>query len=304
MSKIGYIGLGAMGGGMARNLLRKGRDITVFDARPQVLEDFKALGAHVASSPADLASRVDLVFTSLPGSNEVRAVYLGDDGIASGILGGAMAVDMSTIPPGVSREIAAALAERGAAFADAPVARAKQAAEEGTLAIMVGAAPEDFVRVRPVLELMGTAISHVGPVGSGNIAKLVNNAVLMANILAVSEGLALGDRLGVDTMKLAKVLTEGSADSFALRNHIIGAVLAGEFGEGRFPLTYAIKDIDYFSEAADSVKLVSPQLSQMADFYRSALGRGLDNEYFPIATTVLDEMNHSSIVGAAKRRGH
>lgn len=304
MTKIGYVGLGAMGGGMARNLLRKGMDVVVFDARPAVLEDFAKAGADPASSPQDLASRVDIVISSLPGSAEVEAVYLGTDGIASGLSAGSLAIDMSTIPPGVSQEVARVLATKGASFVDAPVARTKQAAEDGTLAIMVGASPADFERARPVLELMGTTISHVGPVGSGNIAKLVNNAVLMANILVVSEGLALGDKLGVDPVALADVLAGGSADSFALRNHVIGSVLTDTFGEGRFPLTYAIKDIDYFLEAANSVELISPQLSEMARFYKSALGRGQDNEYFPIATTVIDETNNSSIVGAAKRSGH
>ncbi|MGM7668953.1 NAD(P)-dependent oxidoreductase [Microbacterium sp. A93] len=304
MSKIGYLGLGAMGGGMARNLLRKDCDVTVFDNRPAVLAEFAELGAGVAGSARELASLVDIVITSLPGVAEVRNVYLGDDGIAAGLRAGSLAIDMSTIPPATSREIADALSKTGGAYIDAPVARTKQAAEAGTLAIMVGGASADFERARPVLELMGTSVRYVGPVGSGNIAKLVNNAVLMANILAVSEGLALGDKLGVDTVELAEVLSEGSANSFALQNHVIGSVLTGEFGEGRFPLTYAIKDITYFLESAESVDLVSPQLSQMATFYLSALGRGFDNEYFPIATTVLDEINHTAIVGAATRRNH
>lgn len=304
MSTIGYVGLGAMGGGMARNLLRKGMDVTVFDTRDEVLGDFAALGARTSSSPRELASSVDIVITSLPGTKEVEAVYLGREGIASDLPAGSLAIDMSTIPPGVSREVARVLTSKGASFVDAPVARTKQAAEDGTLAIMVGASSADFDRALPVLELMGTSISHVGPVGSGNIAKLVNNAVLMANILVVSEGLALGDKLGVDPVALAKVLAEGSADSFALRNHVIGSVLTDTFGEGRFPLAYAIKDIDYFLEAADSVRLVSPQLSEMARLYKSAIGRGKDDEYFPIATTLIDEVNNSSIVGAAKRSRH
>ncbi len=301
MTRIGYVGLGAMGGGMARNLLRKGCDLTVFDMRSNVVDDFVSLGARAAGSAADLAAQVEIVFTSLPGAAEVREVYLGEDGIVAALSQGSLAVDMSTIPPAVSQEVAAAARQAGSSFLDAPVARTKQAAADGTLAIMVGGSDEDFERARPVLELMGTSISHVGPVGSGEIAKLVNNAVLMANILAVSEGLMLGRLLGVDTATLARVLTEGSADSFALRNHVIGSVLPNVFGEGRFPLLYAIKDIDYFTRAAQSVDLVSPQLTQMAEFYNSALGKGLDHEYFPIAVTVLDEMNNSSIVGSDKR---
>lgn len=302
MEKIGYLGLGAMGGGMARNLLRKGVDLTVFDVRPDVVAQFADLGAAVASSPADLARSVDLLITSLPGSAEVTSVYLGEDGIASGLRPGSLAIDMSTIPPAASRAIAEVLTQQRSAFLDAPVARTKQAAEDGTLAIMVGGDLDDFERARGVLELMGTSIAHLGPVGSGNIAKLVNNAVLMANILVVSEGLMLGDLMGVDTAKLAEVLTTGSADSFALRNHVIGSVLTGEFGEGRFPLTYAIKDIDYFTEAADSVGLTYPQLDRMAATYHAALGQGIDREYFPVAVKILDNINHSAVVGAAQAR--
>lgn len=289
-----------MGGGMARNLLKKGVDLTVYDVRAAVRESFAELGATVATSAAELAAEVDLVFTSLPGSQEVRDLYLGEGGIAGAMRPGSLAVDMSTIPPGVSREVAAELEARGARMIDAPVARTKQAAEDGTLAIMVGGAAEDFDRARPILDLMGTSITHVGPVGAGSIAKLVNNAVLMANILVVSEGLSIGQQLGVDPGALASVLTEGSADSFALRNHVIGSVLPGTFGERRFPLSYAIKDIDYAMEAAESVDAVAPQLSQMADFYRSALGGENDLEYFPIVAQRLDDLNQSSIVGSTQ----
>lgn len=297
-TRVGYIGLGAMGGGMARNLLKKGVDLTVFDVRANVRESFGALGAKVASSAAELAAQVDIVITSLPGSNEVRALYLGEDGIAGAMQPGSLAIDMSTIPPGVSREVAEQLAMRKVRMVDAPVARTKQAAEDGTLAIMVGGTDADFAEANPILRMMGTSITHVGQIGAGSIAKLVNNAVLMTNILVVSEGLSVGQQLGVDPGALAQVMTEGSADSFALRNHVIGSVLPGVFGEGRFPLSYAIKDIDYAMEAATTVDAVTPLLTQMSEFYHSVLGGELDSEYFPIAVQHLDTLNTSSIVGS------
>lgn len=295
--RVGYLGLGAMGAGMARNLLRKDVDLTVYDINNDAVVPFEALGAKVATSPAELAASVDFVISSLPGSKEVRSVYLDRGGVSEGIQPGALIVEMSTVPPAVTQDLAKQFAYKNVTVMDAPVARTKRAAEEGTLAIMVGGTGSDYQRALPLLELMGTSISHLGPVGTGDLAKLVNNAVLMANILAVSEGLALGSKLGADVTSLAQVLTEGSADSFALRNHVQGSVLRGTFDEGRFPLSYAIKDIEYFIESADSVSLIAPQLRQMATFYKSAFESGLNQEYFPIVVSILDKLNNTNIIG-------
>jgi 3-hydroxyisobutyrate dehydrogenase-like beta-hydroxyacid dehydrogenase len=295
MGKTGYIGLGAMGGAMARNLVRHGREVVVFDtvaARRQALTD---AGAAEAGSAAEVAARCEIVFTSLPGSPEVEAVYAGPDGIAEGSWPGLLAVDMSTVPASTSQRMHALLQNHSGSLLDAPVARTKAAAENGTLAIMVGGAVEDYQRALPYLEQMGTSISHMGPVGAGNVAKLVNNAVLMSNILAVSEGLIVGAKAGLDPRRLAAMLSEGSADSFALRNHVQQSVLEGRFEAGRFPLTYALKDLVYFFQCAGDVAASCPDLTAMADIYRAAADLGYDQEYFPVAVRVLDQQNGTSI---------
>jgi 3-hydroxyisobutyrate dehydrogenase-like beta-hydroxyacid dehydrogenase len=295
MGKTGYIGLGAMGGAMARNLVRHGRDLIVFDTVPARRLALIDEGAAEADSAAQVAAECEIVFTSLPGAPEVEAVYAGPNGIAEGARPGLLAVDMSTVPASTSQRMHARLQASGSSMLDAPVARTKAAAENGTLAIMVGGTVEDFQRALPYLQQMGASISHLGPIGAGNVAKLVNNAVLMSNIVAAAEGLIVGAKAGLDPHRLAAMLSEGSADSFALRNHIQQSVLEGRFEAGRFPLTYALKDLTYFFQCARDVAATCPDLTAMADIYRAAADLGYDEEYFPVAVRVLDQENKTSI---------
>jgi 3-hydroxyisobutyrate dehydrogenase-like beta-hydroxyacid dehydrogenase len=284
-----------MGGAMARNLVRHGRDLVVFDTVQKRCQALADEGATAGGSPAEVSAACDIVFTSLPGAVEVEAVYTGANGIVEGAHPGLLAVDMSTVPASTSQRMHAALGARGAAMLDAPVARTKAAAENGTLAIMVGGAAEDYERALPYLQQMGTSISHLGPIGAGNVAKLVNNAVLMSNIVAVAEGLVVGAKAGLDPRRLAAVLAEGSADSFALRNHVQRSVLEGRFEAGRFSLTYALKDLTYFFQCVRDVGADCPDLAAMADVYRAAADLGYQEEYFPVAVRVLDQRNETSI---------
>jgi 3-hydroxyisobutyrate dehydrogenase-like beta-hydroxyacid dehydrogenase len=288
---LGYIGLGAMGGAMARNLIRKGRSLVVFDIDERRRAALGDEGAAIAATAAEVAAQADVVFTSLPGAPEVEEVYLGVEGVAAGLRPGVLAVEMSTVPPETTRAVAAVIRDRGGAMIDAPVARAKQAAEAGTLAIMVGGEAADYERALPYLDELGTTVIHVGGLGAGNIAKLVNNAVLMANVLVAAEGLAAGARAGADVSRLVDVLVEGSADSFALRNHIRDSVLDRRFEEGRFPLDYALKDIEYFFEMADAAGATCPELALMGTLYKGARGLGFSREYFPVAVQLLEQMN-------------
>src|ERR1700683_1901104 len=203
--RIGYIGLGAMGGAMARNLLKADFPVHVFDADVNRIESVRQLGARGETSPAQVAAHSDIVFSSLPGSNEVIDVYLGERGVIEGARAGLIAVDMSTVPPTVALQIAESLEGIDVGFLDAPVARTREAAIAGTLAIMVGGPESVFSEACPILNIMGSTIVHVGENGAGQVAKLLNNAILMSNIVTACEALLVGARAGVDVTKLVEV---------------------------------------------------------------------------------------------------
>ena len=244
---IGFIGLGVMGEPMCRNLARKsGRPVVAFDPRREPLERLAADGVAAAASVADLAAQADLVFLSLPGEPEVRAACLGPGGLVSLARKGQAIVDCSTAPVALARELAAAFAARGASFADAPVARTRQAAIDGTLSIMVGADEALFRRIEPALRCMASDVTLCGAPGAGQAVKLLNNMVLSVTVVALAEALAVAKASGaVDPRVLFETLARGSADSFALRNHGMKALLPETHPEHAFPVTYMLKDIEY-----------------------------------------------------------
>jgi 3-hydroxyisobutyrate dehydrogenase-like beta-hydroxyacid dehydrogenase len=298
---VGYVGLGAMGGAMAANLLRAGHRVIVFDANAARVEELQGLGASSAESAAGVAERADVMFTSLPGTREVLAVYLGAGGVIDGAHKGLTAVDMSTVTPRVAVEVAQGLEQAGCEFLDAPVARTKEAAVAGTLSIMVGGSESGYARILPLLEVMGSTVVRVGELGSGQVAKLLNNAVLMSNIVTACEALLVGTRFGVDAGTLVDVLSEGSADSFALRHHIAQSVVPGEFAENRFPLDYALKDLDYFFELCRDTGSVCMQLSTARELYYAARNQGRSREYFPVVAEVVELLGGGRISAAGSR---
>ena len=209
--KVGFIGLGIMGKPMAKNLMEAGYALTVFNRSPEKAEDLGKEGASVAASPREVAENSETIVTMLPDSPDVRNVVAGGDGVLEGIKEGALLVDMSTISPVVTEELAAALRERGASMLDAPVSGGDVGAIEGTLSIMVGGSEEDFERARPLFEVMGTTVNHVGPTGAGQVTKAANQVVVALTIEAVSEALVLGSKGGVAPEKVLDVLSGGLA---------------------------------------------------------------------------------------------
>ena len=248
---LGFIGLGVMGEPMCANLLRKSA-LPVFgaDLRPEPVARLAAKGLHACGSAAEVAARADLIFLSLPSIGEVEAVCLQPGGIGSTGARVHTVVDMSTSSVKRSRALAARLNARGIAFADAPVARTRQAAHDGTLSIMVGAAEEVFAALHPLLAHMGSEITHCGDVGAGQVVKILNNMVLMMTVEALCEALSTARAAGVDGKLLFEVMSKGSADSFALRNHGLKALVPGNFPEDAFPTDYAIKDMTLALELA------------------------------------------------------
>jgi len=215
---VGFIGTGTMGLPMVGNLLKKGFAVVAYDAVPAALQGAARLGATAAASSADVAKRSDLVVTMLPSSSHVETVYLGPNGVLETMARGRLCVDMSTIDPAVSRRVAAALAERGVRFVDAPVSGGVPRATDGTLAIMVGGEKADVDEARPVLAAMGANIIHVGAVGSGEVAKLCNNLIAGVSAVAVSEAFRIAEGFGVDPKVLTDVISKSSGNTWVMEH--------------------------------------------------------------------------------------
>jgi hypothetical protein len=287
---LGFIGLGVMGEAMCRNLAKKlGAPVVAFDTRAEPLAALARDGVATAGSAAEVAARAEIVFLCLPGEPPVRAVALGPDGLVGRVRPGQTVVDMSTAPVALARELGQAFAARGAAFADAPVARTAQAAKDGTLSIMVGGEPAVFERLRPYLACMGTEITHCGPVGAGQAVKLMNNMVVAQTVVALAEALAVARASGVvDPRVLFETLAKGSADSFVLRNHGMKSLLPDTHPtQGAFPTSYIIKDLSYALALAESAGVRLEQASTTKRLMERTADAGYrDNYYTAVVRTI------------------
>jgi 3-hydroxyisobutyrate dehydrogenase-like beta-hydroxyacid dehydrogenase len=289
---LGFIGLGVMGEPMCRNLARKsGARIAAYDTRARPLDALAEDGVERAASVADVATRAGTIFLCLPGEPQVRSACLGRDGLVDHVHAGQTVVDMSTVPVALARELGAAFAARGVAFADAPVARTAQAAREGTLSIMVGAEPAVFAQLRPLLACMGTEITHCGPVGAGEAVKLMNNMVVAQTVVALAEALAVARASGaVDPDVLFTALTKGSADSFVLRNHGLRSLLPDRHPtEGAFPTTYIIKDLSYAIALAESAGLTLEQASTTRRLMEQTATAGYGDHYYTAVIRAIEK---------------
>src|SRR5881397_2267731 len=216
--KIGFIGIGAMGQPMLANLVKHGHQIVAYDVVESALAGAVKLGAARAASSATAARDSELVITILPSSSHVESAYLGSGGVLEGIGAGRLCIDMSTIDPSVSRRVAEAVSRRGARFLDAPVSGGVPRATDGTLAIMVGGDARDLEEARPVLVAMGANIIHVGPVGSGEVAKLCNNLIAGVAAVAVSEAFRIAEGFGVDAKTVTEVIAKSSGNTWVMEN--------------------------------------------------------------------------------------
>ena len=286
---VGFIGLGVMGEPMCRNLARKcGRPVVAFDRRADPLEALAADGVETARSIAELVQRCDLVFLSLPGGPALEQVVLGEDALLANARAGLTVVDTTTAPVALTRQLADRCAERGLCYADAPVARTRAAAQAGTLSVMVGADAGLFARVEPLISCFAEEITHCGPVGSGQVVKLMNNMVLFQTVVALSEALTVATRAGVDGKVLFDTLAKGSADSFALRNHGMKALLPREFPERAFPTDYAAKDLAYAMALARDNGMALGGAAVAAELLERASALGHGERYFPALIEVID----------------
>jgi 3-hydroxyisobutyrate dehydrogenase len=242
MTRVGLIGLGAMGLPMARNLMKAGFALTVWARRPESSRAIRAVGAEVAESPGALASHSDVVITMVTNSPDVRGLVL-EQGLLDNARPGTVFVDMSTIAPSVARELAEACASHDIDFLDAPVSGGTQGAQAGTLTVMVGGRKEALEKVRPVLEALGGRIFHVGPSGSGDVVKLVNNILVGTIAAATAEALVLGVKAGADVATMAEVVGASTGASWQLANQFPLRAFNGSFQPG-FMTELLTKDLD------------------------------------------------------------
>jgi 2-hydroxy-3-oxopropionate reductase len=231
--RIGFIGLGIMGRPMASNLLKAGFRVVAHSRTRSKVDALVVQGAEAGTSPRDVATRSDVVITMLPDTPDVRQVMLGPDGVIEAARGGLIAIDMSTISPTATREIAAALAAKGVRMLDAPVSGGESGAIAGTLSIMVGGDQAVFNQCQSVFAAMGKRITYIGPHGHGQITKLCNQVVGVLTLEAVAEGLVLATKAGVDVQRVIDALSGGAADSWMLRNQA-PRMLARDFAPGFF----------------------------------------------------------------------
>jgi len=258
---VGFIGLGALGAPMAANLLTSGFPLTVHNRRRDREESLAAAGARRAATPAAAAHGAEVLALCVSDDAAVGAVLLGEgdygaDAAVAGLSPGALVVDFSTIAPETSRAMAAALAERGVGYLDAPVTGGTEGARAGTLSVLVGGSAADLERARPLLEAVGGRIGHFGPVGAGQEAKAVNQVLVAGSYTAVAEAMALGQRLGLPMEEVRQALLGGAAGSWALE-HRGGGMLRGEFPLG-FRLRLHRKDLAIALEAAAAEGLELP----------------------------------------------
>ncbi|XSC44048.1 NAD(P)-dependent oxidoreductase [Bradyrhizobium sp. RDT10] len=285
---IGFIGLGVMGEPICRNLVKKScRRVLAFDLSPEPLARLRTEGAEIAGSVADVIKQSDLLFLCLPSAKNVRAVFEGD-GILNNIRSGQVVVDLGTSSVSQTRDFAGQLQAKGAAWADAPIARTRQAAQDGTLSVMVGATPALYADIEPLIRCFATDVTHCGEVGAGQVAKILNNMVLFETVNALAEAVAVAEHNGVDPKLLLDTLSKGSADSFALRNHGMKAIVPGNFPERAFSTEYALKDLSYALELASDAGIRIRGAELMAKVLQEAIDAGSGNNYFPVIAKHLD----------------
>jgi 3-hydroxyisobutyrate dehydrogenase-like beta-hydroxyacid dehydrogenase len=253
--------------------------VVAFDMSPAPLERLAAYGVTAVASLAALAEAAETIMLVLPGGPQLEAV---GRGLLAHLRPGQGIVDHGTSPVALTRALAAECAALGVAYADAPIARTRQAAEAGTLSIMVGADDATMARIRPILACCADEITHCGPVGAGQVVKQMNNMVLFQTVVALSEALAIGRAAGVDAALLFDTLTKGSADSFALRNHGMKAVLPDAFPERAFSTEYAQKDLSYALDLAQQAGLAVPGAEAARDYLAAAADAGFGTLYWPV----------------------
>jgi 3-hydroxyisobutyrate dehydrogenase len=271
--KVGFIGLGIMGGAMAMNIHKRGFPLIVYNRTRSKTEPFAKLGIPVANSPKEVAENSDVVIDMVVDAPDVEEVLFGRDGVIHGAHSGLIVIDMSTNSPDYARYFAKRLAEYGVEFLDAPVTGGDIGARQGTLTIMVGGKREVFERVKPVFEAMGKTIVYAGEVGNGQMLKLLNQIVVGINMLAVTEAMALAKKAGINMDALFTILSTGGANSFTVQ-YYMPKMMKGDFEPG-FKAAHLKKDLRYALEIANRLNVSLPGTALTLELYNALLSKGL-----------------------------
>lgn len=293
--KLGFIGLGIMGQGMTHNLLKAGFNLTVWNRTRSKAEPIIAAGAHWADTPSVLAAQCDVVITCVSDTPDVEAVILGKHGVIEGIKEGTLVIDMSTVSPHTTREIAAQLAEKGAHMLDAPISGGSEGAAKGTLSIMVGGAADQFSRAMPYFQAMGKAITHVGEQGAGQMVKLVNQVLVVITGLAVSEAMIFAQAGGLDLEKTLAAVSQGAAGSWMLSNR--GSQMIQRDWRPGFTIDLQQKDLRLVLEAADQLGVPALGTSLVFNLYRTLQQQGLGNEGNHALVKALEHLSGITVGG-------
>jgi len=275
MEKVGFIGLGNMGGGMSANIQRAGHPMVVFDLREEAAKPLLEGGARLANSPAEVAELSDVIFTSLPGPKEVEAVALGPQGILEGIRPGSIYVDLSSSRPSLIRQMEPTFRQKGIHILDAPVSGGKSGAASGDLAVMVGGEREIFDRIKPILDTFGDKVFYAGAIGAGSICKLVHNMIGHSVRQAIAEGMTLGVKAGVEPEALWESVRRGSLGRMrVLHEGLVRTMFRGEYEPASFALNLAFKDISLATELAREYNVPMPMSTLAEQIAMQAMNRG------------------------------
>lgn len=289
--RVGFIGVGLMGHGMAANLLAKGYPLTVMGHRNRApVDDLLGKGAKEAKTPAGLARASDVIFLCVTGSPQVEAAVRGPDGIAAAAHDGLIVVDCSTADPNSTMALAAELAPKGIAFVDAPLNGTPTQAEAGQLGAMVGADEATFAKLKPVIEAWAAKVVRVGPVGAGHKMKLLNNFLAMGYGAIYSEALALAKKSGISPHTFDSVL-RGSRMDCGFYQTFFRYVLEGDRDAHKFTLSNACKDMKYLESMADAVGLANPVGNAVKNSYALAVAAGRGEDYVPMLSDFVAKTN-------------
>ena len=290
MEKVGFIGLGNMGGGMSANIQRAGHPMVVFDLREEAAKPLLEGGARLANSPAEVAELSDVIFTSLPGPKEVEAVALGPQGILEGIRPGSIYVDLSSSRPSLIRQMEPTFRQKGIHILDAPVSGGKSGAASGDLAVMVGGEREIFDRIKPILDTFGDKVFYAGAIGAGSICKLVHNMIGHSVRQAIAEGLTLGVKAGVEPEALWESVRRGSLGRMrVLHEGLVRTMFRGEYEPASFALNLAFKDISLATELAREYNVPMPMSTLAEQIAMQAMNRGWAEQDSSITVRLQEE---------------
>lgn len=289
MLKIGFVGLGAMGRPMASNILKAGYSLTVCDVVAAAVEDMKARGAKAANGPKEVALNSDVVLISLPNSSIVEEVVSDKEGLLTGSHQGQILIDLSSVTPSHTKKMASLAAAQGVDYLDAPVSGGVSGADAGTLTIMVGGEKTALDRCQEVLQVIGKKIYHVGPVGSGDVIKLVNNLLLGVNMVAVAEAMTLGVKAGIDPQVLFEIISSSSGRSYALEAKVPNFVLKGKFDPG-FTVNLQYKDLEMAVQTAKELGIPLVMANFAQQVYETARAKGLGKKDISAVITLNEEL--------------